>query len=403
MAGRAERADVVIVGGGVIGSAAAYFLAADPNFDGRILVVEPDPSYADCSTTRSAGSIRQQFSTPENIRMSLFGVEFLRRAEETLAVGGEAPAVGFHEQGYLFLTGPEGVPILEANHAVQTAEGAAVTLLDADALAARFPWLNTGGIAMGAFGHANEGWFDPAGLLQALRKKAISLGVDYVRDRVTGIETARGRVSAVCLESGETVNCGHIVNAAGARAAEVVSMAITDLGGAAGHALPVRPRKRNVFVFDCRERLADMPLTIAPNGVYCRPESGQYICGVGPPEDADPDTYDLEVEYRWFDEVIWPTLAERIPAFEAIKLTGAWVGLYEMNVFDRNAIIGPHPDVANFWLANGFSGHGVQQAPAAGRAIAELIVHGRYRTLDLTAFGFERILKNEPIVEQAVV
>jgi len=390
-----ERCDVAIVGGGAIGSSIAYWLAADPDFDGSVVVVERDPSYADSSTTRSAGSIRQQFSTPENIAMSLFGADFLRRMGELLAVDGEEPDPGFVEGGYLFLGTEATRDILEANYDTQSRMGASVALLDPDALAIKFPWLRTEGIALGSFGYANEGWFDPWALLQAFRRKARSLGVAYREDRVVGLDVEAGRVTGLRLASGETLACGAAVNAAGPRAAELAAMAGIDL--------PVRPRKRVVHVFDCRTEVPGCPLIVNPNGVYVRPESGQFICGVGPPEDRDPDTLDLDPDYTLFDEIVWPTLAERIPAFEAIKPVRAWAGHYAVNIFDHNALLGLHPASPNLYFANGFSGHGLQQAPAVGRAIAELIVHDRYVALDLSRFGVERIVTGAAVHEINVV
>ncbi len=391
------RSDVVIAGGAVMGSAVAYFLAADPAFDGRVLVVEPDPGYGACATTRSWGGIRQQFSTPENVRMSLYGAAFVKRAAETLAVEGEAPDLGFRERGYLFLASQAGLPVLEANCRLQRELGAKVALLAPAELESRFPWLNTAGLAGGGFGLENEGWIDPAGLLQALRRKARALGATYVRDKVVGVALDRGRLASLRLEAAGKVDCRVLVNAAGPWAGAVARLA--------GAELPVRPRKRMTYVFDCREEPIEAPLTIDASGVAFRPEGQHYIAIVSPAadDDADADPADLELEYELFHEVIWPALAARVPAFEAIKLTGAWAGHYDYNTFDQNAILGAHPEIGGLYFCNGFSGHGVQQAPAAGRAVAELIVHGAYRSLDLSALDYRRILENRPLKEANVV
>lgn len=392
--------DVAIVGGGVIGCAVAAFLARDPAFGGTVLVVERDPGYTACSTTLSVGSVRQQFSTPENIEMSRFAVDFVRNIGDYLALDDEPPPIDvpdvhFVEAGYLFLATPAGVPALRANHAVQRSHGAAIALLDDAALRARYPWLDTDGIAAGSLGLEGEGWLDPSALLHGFRRKARSMGVTFLHDEVAGLNREGGRVTALALKSGRTVACGAVVNAAGPRAADVAAMAGSDL--------PVRPRKRIVYVFDSRTPVPGCPLVILPNGVYVRPEGGFFVCGVSPPADRDPDCLDLEVEYDLYDEIVWPALAERIPAFEAIKLIRAWAGHYAYNTFDQNAILGPHPEAGNFYFANGFSGHGLQQSPAVGRAIAELIVHGGYRTLDLGRFGYDRIVANRPIRELNVV
>ena len=387
--------DVVIVGGAVTGSAIAYFLAASPEFGGSVLVVERDPTYETAATPRSAGGIRQQFSTPENIHMSMFGAEFVKSVAEHLSVEGERAELPFVENGYLFLATEAGLPILRDNHATQIALGAEIVFLGPEELAARFPWLNVEDVAAGTFGTRNEGWTDPYGLLQAFRRKARSLGVDYVKDEPVGLDRSGGRVTSVRLAAGGQVACGSLVDAAGYHAHRIAAMAGLDL--------PIRPRKRFVFVFDCREQIERAPLLIDPNGVYFRPEGPSYICGVSPPEDRDPDNLDFEIDYSLFEETIWPTLAHRVPAFEAIKLSRAWAGHYDYNVFDQNAVLGPHPDLPNFLVAAGFSGHGLQQAPAVGRAIAELVVHGEYRSIDLTRFGWERVMRNEPIFERNVV
>jgi sarcosine oxidase len=389
-------ADVIIAGGGVIGSAIAYFLKGWVEFPGSVVVVEKDPTYERASTPRSAGGIRQQFSTPENIAMSMFGIEFLRASGAHLEVEGERPHIPFVEQGYLFLATAAGMPILRRNHEAQRAAGAEILLLDRDGLAGRFPWLNLEGIAGGALGLKNEGWTDPYSLLQAFRRKARALGVSYLKDEVVGLERGGDRVAAADLKEGGRMTCGAFVNAAGAHAPEIAAMA--------GIELPVRPRKRFVYVFDCREPgLSGAPLTIDPSGVYFRPEGASFICGVSPPEEQDPDCLDLEVEYELFEEVVWPTIAHRVPAFESIKLQRAWAGLYDYNTLDQNAILGPHPRLRNFHAANGFSGHGLQQSPAVGRAIAELIAYGGFRSLDLSRFSYERVIAGRPLRELNVV
>ncbi|MCH7794952.1 MAG: FAD-binding oxidoreductase [Proteobacteria bacterium] len=390
-----QRYDVAIAGGAVMGSAVAYFLAADADFDGSIAVVERDPGYEACATTRSWGGIRQQFSTPENVKMSLYGAQFVRRAGELLEVDGERPDLGFKERGYLFLASPAGLPVLERNCAMQRELGAAVAVLEPAELAERFPWLNLDGLAGAGCGLANEGWFDPSALLHGFRRKARALGVTYVKDEVVSVEVSRGRVTGLGLRAGGRLDCGTLVNAAGPQAGALAALA--------GAALPVGPRKRMTYVFDCRAALPPLPLVIDVSGVAFRPEGAQYIAIVSPPLAEDFERDDFELEYGAFEEVIWPTLAQRVPAFEAIKLTGAWAGHYDYNAFDQNAILGPHPEIEGLMFCNGFSGHGVQQSPAAGRAVAELIVHGRFRSLDLTKLLYARIAEGRPVQEENVV
>lgn len=386
---------VVVVGGGVIGSSIAYFLrASDPTVS--VTVIERDPTYARSSSALSAASIRQQFSTPLSIQMSLFGIEFLRAIGEKLEIDGARPSIDLHEGGYLFLATPAGVDTLRENHALQKSLGADISLLDRDALQARFPWLNTEDLAAGAYGESGEGWFDGYGLVQALRKKAQSLGARYVAADVTELRRDGRRVTQVVTSNGETYDCDVVVNAAGAWSRKVAEMIGIDI--------PVFARRRSIFNVSSPGQLEHCPLLIDPTGVYFRPEGKTFICGTSPAADNDPDDLPLdEVDHALFDDVIWPTLANRVPQFEALRVENCWSGYYEYNVLDQNAIIGYHPDVDNCIFANGFSGHGLQQGPATGRGVSELILNGKYTTLDLSSLNFTRVLENRPIIEKNVV
>jgi len=391
-----ERADVVIVGGAIIGSSVATFLAGRPDFDGRIVVVERDTTFRTSSTTLSAASIRLQFSTPLNVQISQFGVEFLKSLDRYLAVDGEVPEIDLVENGYLFLATDAGLPTLEHNHAVQRELGVPVELLTPAELKARFDWMRTDDVAAASLGLAGEGWFDAYALLQGVRRKARSLGVEERVGEAVDVLVDGDRVAGVRLADGSSIEADWVVNAAGPRAAEVAAMVGVDL--------PVRPRKRIVYHLESPVSLGAAPLTIDTNGVYFRPEGPAYVSGWSPRAgEADPDTLDLTADRAPFESLIWPTLAHRVPAFDQLRLLDAWAGHYEVNTLDHNAIVGPHPRLRNFILANGFSGHGLQQAPAVGRGLAEWIATGRYETLDLSPLGYERIERNEPIRELAVI
>lgn len=389
----AEReADVVIVGGAVIGAAVAFFLTREPGR--RVLVVERDPSYGRSATMRSSASIRQQFSTPLNVRISQFGAAFLKAAPDWL--GDEVPDLGFRENGYLVCCGPGGIGTLEDMVAMQRGLGAGTLILDRTDLAARFPWLNIADLAGGSLGTRDEGWFDAAGLLQGLLRAARRQGAEIVADTVTGIERRGRRVVAVRLASGARIGCGAVVNAAGPRAAEVAAMA--DLR------LPVEPRKRHSFVFSCPVPIeGPMPLVTDPSGIYVRPEGAWFLTGGASDPDIAADPDHLETDHALWEERLWPALAHRIPQFERARVETWWTGHYEMNTLDANAVIGEAPELRGFYFANGFSGHGLQQAPAVGRGIAELIAHGDYRTLDLSPLGPERLLTGTPVLETAVI
>lgn len=387
--------DIVIIGGGVIGSSIAYFLKSMAGFDGSITVLEKDPSYEFGSTARSWGGVRQQFSTPENILMSQFMQEFLGQITHHLAIDDTPVDVGYREYGYLFLAEDRHIPLLYTNNAIQRKLGVNVGLLDSDDLARGYPWMNVSDLAGGSLGLSGEGRLDAYSLNQAFRKKSISLGVRFLKAEAIGLEVEAKQVSAVLLKDGSRLRSGYVVNAAGPTASEVA--------GWAGIDLPVRSRKRFAFSFSCRTEVSGCPLVIDPSGVHFSPEGRQFIAGCSPDPENDPDCSEFEIDYGWFEEHIWPILAHRVPAFESIKLENAWAGHYAYNILDQNAILGSHPEITNFFFANGFSGHGLQQSPAVGRAIAELITHGEYRTLDLSRFSFSRVTAGDAILERNIV
>ena len=391
-----DSADVVIVGAGMVGSAVAYFLASAPECTGRrIVLIERDRTFATASTARSAGGLRQQFSTPENIALSQATLALIRNLKTLFGADAD---VGWKEEGYLLLASPDGARTLQDNVAVQKTCGADVTLLDAGALAGTFPWLSTEGLAAGAFGQSGEGWFDPSALAALFRDAARKLGVALVLGEVVGIEHG-ANIEAVRLAGGRRIACGSLVNAAGAWAGA--------LAGMAGVALPVEPRKRFVYVIDARENppdLAKAPLVVDPSGVWFRPEGRYFICGKSPDEASEPPPHDLvSIDHAFFENEVWPHLAARVPAFESIKVVNAWAGYYDTNTLDQNAVIGRHPTLDNLYFGNGFSGHGAQQGPAAARALAEIMLYGKARIADVSRLGYERIVAGQPLRERNVI
>lgn len=399
-----DRYDVVIVGGAVIGSSVAYHLTANPDFGGSVLVVERDPSYAQASTALSASGIRVQYSNPINVQISQYGNEVIRDFAETMQVGDDRPDLNFHPGGYLYLgRSAAQVEVLRDSHAVQKSCGADVVLWQRDELAQAFPHLRVEDIELASYGRSGEGWFNNTGLMQGFRAKARAQGAEYVTDEVVGIARDSNAVTSVTLKSGAVVQAGTVVNASGPRAAQVARMAGLDI--------PVEPRKRTLFVFDCADSPEGsaavndgrLPLMIDPTGVFCRPEGRFFLAGCAPAEDPAVDWDDFEPRYDEFEEVIWPALAERSPQFEAIKVVNQWAGHYAFNTLDHNMVVGRHPEVGNFIFANGFSGHGLQQGPATGRGVSELITYGGYRTLDLSPMGYERIVSGTPFLEKAVI
>ena len=375
----------MICGGAVVGSSVAAHLVG-LSYPGRVVVLEPDPSYARAATALSASGIRQQFSQEVNVRISAYGLEVIREF-----------GLAFHEHGYLYLAGTEAeADDLRRRHVVQTGAGAEIALLQPEALAARFSHLEVGDIRLAALGLRGEGWFDNMGLLSAFRDRARSGGVEYLRDSVAELRIEGSRVVEVATASGARIACGAFVNAAGGRSAEIAAMA--------GLALPVERRKRTVFAFDtATPPIGRLPLTIDTTGVWFRPEGARFIAGSAPVPDPEVAPDDFEPRHAEWEEVVWPALAARSRAFEALKLTGFWAGHYDMNPLDANAVVGPHPEVPNFLFASGFSGHGLQQAPAVGRGLAEWLTFGAYRSLDLAPLGYARLAAGGGSAEEAVI
>ncbi|CEG46825.1 fad-dependent oxidoreductase domain-containing protein 1 [Plasmopara halstedii] len=410
--------DVVVAGGGVMGFSTAYHLAiSDPKL--TIAVVEKDPSYKYASAVLSAGGIRHQFSETENIEMSLYGTEFLRHIGTNLKVDGyDTPDVQFVEGGYMFLASEQGLDVLHQNYATQKATGADVQLLDSVALKKRFPWINSDGVEQAILGVKDQGWFDPWALLNAMKRKSVALGVNVLEGEVKHFDLrGQNQIEKVHIEVKKSsdgngmrynsVRAGVVVNAAGCWSSKL-------LEACGSFDYPVRPRKRSMFAFHCdAEEIwkgdAATPLVVDLNGVYFRREGagGRFVCGWSPNPEDDYDgqtTDELDFpDHNHFEEKIWPTIAHRVKSFEAIKVLSAWAGFYDYNTFDQNAIIGLHPDVPNMYVVNGFSGHGLQQSPAAGRAIAELVIHDKFQTIDCSRFSFDRIRANVPFLEQGIV
>ncbi len=391
-AGPKGRWDVAIVGGAIVGSAVAHFVKClAPAAD--VAVIEPDRTYEFASTTRASGGARRQFSCPENIAMSNFSIPFIAGADRTLAVDGEPAHAGWRAGGYLFIVGAADVAVLRDNHAVQRAHGVRAEFLDRDGLHARFPSMNLEDIAAGVH-TPDDGWCDPAGLLQGLRRKARSQGVLYVEDRVVGIDHDAAAARALRLASGRSVVADAIVNAAGPWAQQIAAMV--------GMPLPIEPLRRFEHYFETPNAIEPLPYVKDTARLAFRPEGRGYSGGLV--DSAQPRGYDFDVDHDYFERVVWPALAHRFPAFEACRCRRSWSGLYEQNELDGNPVIGNWGGrMDNFYVAAGFSGHGMMHAPAAGRAIAELIVHGRYTTLDLTRLGHARIAAHEPYAERGIL
>lgn len=388
--------DVVIVGGAMMGASVAWFLAANPDFDGRVLVVEREPSYSACSTAHTNSCLRQQFSAPINVEISRFAADYVRRFRGEMG-DDRVPVIDTQYFGYLYLAGDAAMAErLRANAAMQAGLGAGTQILTPEEIAAKWPFYDLGGIVLGSHNPVDEGYFDGGTMFDWWRRLAMARGVEFIHGEAVGIDIAQERATAVRLASGEAVSCGWVVNAAGPRAAKVAAMA--------GIALPVEPRKRYTWVVRAAEPLdRDLPLTVDPTGVHFRSDGACYMIGATPEDDPAVAPDDFAFDHGLWERKVWPAVANRIPQFERLKVVNEWVGHYAYNTLDRNAVVGPDDRVGNFLFVNGFSGHGLQQAPAMGRGIAEWITAGGYRTLDLMPLHAGRIRAGMPLGEAAII
>ncbi len=391
--------DVVIIGGAIYGSSVAWWLTQMAGFDGRILVVERDPTYEFASTSHTNSCIRQQFSNRTNIQISQFGAEFIKNFRDFMGGDPEVPHLTLQSYGYMYLADtPEFARTLKESQAIQAAEGAHTRHMSRDEIAAAYPFYQLDDIIAANHNTVDEGYFDGGTMFDWFKRMARRGGVEYIHDEVVSmtLNPAGTAVESVTLKSGGSIGCGAVVNASGPRAVATAQMAGLDL--------PVRPRKRYTFVFDAAQPLGqDLPLTIDPSGVHMRSEGRYYLAGCPPGEDPDVAFDDFEFDHSIWENKVWPIIASRVPAFEQVKVINEWVGHYAYNTFDQNAVVGCHSKVANFVFVNGFSGHGLQQSPAMGRGVAELIAYGAYRSLDLTPFSYQRLETREKFVERAVI
>jgi glycine/D-amino acid oxidase-like deaminating enzyme len=384
--------DVVIVGGGIMGSSTAYSLMSADN-KLKVAVVEMDPVYTRASTTLSMANVRIQFSLKQNIQISQYAFEVLERFEDTMAVGEDKLNISYRREGNLFLIDENGCSVSKESLALQKSLGCRVEWWSPEKIKQHYPLYDMSGLVGGTFG-PQDGHFDAYAVLMGYKAKARSLGAQYIEGEVVELMSAGGRISGVKLTSGGSLTAKFVINCAGAWAARVAQMA--------GVKLPVEPVKRQVFALDPAVKPeGPLPLTILPSGLYFRTETGDQIL-LGKSMDEDPVAFDFNWDDKRFMEILWPELAEFVPSFDTLKLVRGWAGLYAVNSLDGNAILGEWPDLKGFFLANGFSGHGLQQGPAVGRYLAELII-GLTPTLDLSIFRPERILENKPLSEGGLV
>ncbi len=395
-----DKYDVVIIGGAIMGSSTAWFLSQNPDFNGTILVVEKDQKYEFCSTAHTTSCIRQQFSTKLNVEISQFAADFINNFQQYMNNDARVPKLTIKSFGYMYLADDEDfAKKLRSNQKIQAASGAATELLTPEEIKSRYPFYNVEDIKLGSINLVNEGYWDSITVFEWMKNKAQENGVEYVENEVTELTRNKSgdRICSLKLASGETISGDKFVNATGPRAASTAKMA--------GIKIPVEPRKRYSWIFKAENPLdRDLPLTIDPSGFHVRENGGgTYQAGGHSTYDPAVEFDDFTMDNELWENTVWPILFNRIPQFESLKLISQWAGHYAMNTVDRNAIIGPHNIIKNFFFLNGFSGHGSQQAPAMGRATAELLTYGAFKTIDMSTFKYERLLSGQTVIEDAII
>ncbi len=365
--------DVVIIGGGIIGTASAYFLSKEGR---KVKVIEKDPTYKNASFPLSLGGFRRQFFQKENILLGKFAREFIFKIPELLKTKKNPnPTASVVPNGYLFLFGSKHAEEqYEALKNHKECEAGTKNTKGAN-LKKIFPYINDEDIETFTYTDEKmEGWIDPHMFHSAFKNKAIELGAEFIKGEVKNISDIKAKI---------------IISAVGFSTNELLKD------------IPVVPQKHTVFRVKCPKHIPDMPLTSDfTTGVYWRPEGKEYLAGS---PISSFNAKDLEPDWNHFEELVWPALAKRVPIFEELKLTGAWAGYYDCNKLDNNAVVGKHPKYENVYMASGFTGRGLMQAPGIGRALTELITTGSYQSIDLKAFAIERVLENKKRPEPYVL
>ena len=384
--------DILIIGGGLIGSSVAYHLAKSGKA-GEIVVLEPDPTYEFATTPKGSGGVRRLFSRPENVALGSYGLEFYSTFKETMAIDGEPADISFKPQGYLFLSDGGDSSRMRSNYETQTANGVGAELLEQGDLKKRFPSVNFDDVEIGVL-TPDDAWIDPHAAMMGFRRMARHLGVEYRKDRVVDWQGDGAAARHVTLESGQTISAKTFVLAAGAWSGEIAAMLDWHV--------PIRPMSRQTHYFLCKAEIEPLPFLKCETDLAFRPEGAGFTGGK--PDWSVGPGFNWNYAPDWFENEVWPALAHRVPALEEIRLERTWACHYERNELDKNAIIGRWDGgMENVYIASGFSGHGIMQAPGAGCALSELILDGAYSTMDVTRLGYDRVANNEPYPELGIV
>jgi glycine/D-amino acid oxidase-like deaminating enzyme len=393
-----ERADVVIVGGGVIGCSAAWHLRQD-GFTGRILVVERDPTYQRASSFLAMGGIRQQFCTPVTVAMVRFSVELWKKFDATLGTPARRPKAWFRQRGYLFLANGATSTALTHRYNEEKQAGAAVRMVAVDELRLMLPDVMLDDILFGVLG-GEDGYANPREVLAGFRAGAELAGAEFVTGEVSGIDHKQGRVTGVRLSTGSRLAAPIVVNAAGPWAGRLAALA--------GLNVPVEPMRQMLFRCTLPYQWPyRFPMLIDPGGVHWRHDDASQPGGADKIILAFTNWNERPGENLVADEARWqkdfyPAMVNRAPELRDVTEVHGWAGLYEMTP-DHNPVLGPHPALSGFIFANGFSGHGLMMSPATGKIVSEFVRLGRSDTFDVAIFAPDRFARGALIHDAATI
>ena len=396
--GTRSPADVVIIGGSVVGSSAAWHLRHD-GFAGRIVVVERDPTYVQASAHRAMGGIRQQFCTPVTVQMVQYSVGLWKTFDRTFAVAGHEPHAWFRQRGYLFLADAAAAAPLMKRYELERRAGARVQMLSPDEIRAIVPDLVLDDIVFGMLG-PDDGYAAPREVLRGFRHAAANAGAEFVHDEVVAIEVDGDAVRGVRLAGGAIFDTPAIVNAAGPWAGRVAALA--------GVAVPVEPMRQMLFRATLPRYWSHrFPMVIDPGGVHWRHDDpvapgdpDRIIVAFTKWDEPCGENFESAGE-RWKDE-FEPALLARLPALAPLTDVEGWAGLYEMTP-DHNPVLGEHPARRGLIFANGFSGHGLMMSPATGKIVSEIVRTGSSQTFDVSIFAPDRFERGALVHDAATI
>ncbi|KAJ0181761.1 hypothetical protein K1T71_002483 [Dendrolimus kikuchii] len=416
-----EHADIVIIGGGLIGASVAYWLKTRAGEGLSIVVLEKDFTYKDYQKLGqyNQGNLKQHYSLPENLHLAQNSSEFLRNINKNL---GSDVVIDYRPTGSLVLASEKYAEKLEHNVKLQNEFGFKNKLLTPETIRNKFPWINTDDIKLGCTCIESEGTYDIWELHKGLIKKSKELGATYVNAEVIGFEVEQQRdvlmegvapgsfkkIMRVIYQTPDkeqyTVKFAGCILAAGDKSPEVAKLAHIGTGdGLLSVSLPIQRQENKIYSIKQKTILPGLttPSVMDTSGLWLRRNGleNNLLCGHIPiPSLKSKDM----VEEEYFSSIIKPALVNRVPSCEDAEINIVGTEVYDYNTYDETGILGPHPYHNNLYIAAGFGKEGCQHAPGIGRAIAELIIDSQFVNIDLTRFGFDRFLIGEPMIESNI-